>query len=116
MSSFTGMISLTVIEATGLKPVTLPGGKVLTVMEPYCVIDLDDFFFGATTPKSKTSNPVWGEEIEEAVEDVQRLQLAVFHSSTIPPDNFIAHACIMIEDLMQLVRQGHDEHEVRLGN
>jgi len=114
MSSFTGVVRLTVIEATGLKPVTVPGGKVLSVMEPYCVIDFDDFFFGATSTKSKTSNPVWGEAIEETVEDSQRLQLTVFHSSTIPPDNFIAHAHIMVEDLMELVRQGHDEHEVSM--
>ena len=112
MSSFTGVVRLTVIEATGLKPVTVPGGKVLSVMEPYCVIDFDDFYFGATSTKSKTSNPVWGEAIEETVEDSQRLQLTVFHSSTIGSDNFIAHAHIMVEDLMELVRQGHDEHEV----
>lgn len=60
MSSFTGMIRLTVIEATGLKPVNLPGGKVLTVMEPYCVIDFDDFFFGATTPKSMYGSLTFG--------------------------------------------------------
>lgn len=110
--TFTGMVSLTVIEATGLKPMTLPGGKVLSAMDPYVAIDFDDFYFGKTAAKPKTTSPVWGEVIEESVEDAQRMQLTLFHSSTIPPDNFIAHVQIMVSELMALVQQGHDEHEV----
>ena len=111
-SQFTGMVHLTVIEATGLKPVTLPGGKILSVIDPYCVIDFDDFYFGKTTAKPKTSSPVWGEVIEESVEDVRLMQLAVFHSATIPPDPFIAHTQVLVKELLDLVQQGHDEHEV----
>ena len=110
--TFTGRIKLTVIEATGLKPLTLPGGKVLSIMDPYGVVDLDDIYFGQTSAKPKTTNPVWGEVLEEDVEDVQRLQVTIFHSSTIPPDPFIAHAQVMVSELMALVRQGCDEHEV----
>ena len=111
-STFTGMVALTVIEATGLKPTTLPGGNVLSVMNPYCVIDFDDLLFGRTAAKSKTSNPIWGEPIEESVEDAERMSLAVFHSSTIPPDNFLAHVQIDVAELMLLIQQGHEEHEV----
>ena len=110
---FTGMVSLTMIEATGLRPVTLPGGKTLSVMDPYCVIDFDDFYFGTTAAKPKTSNPVWGDVLEESVEDAERMQVAIFHNSTIPPDSFIAHVQIGVAELMSLVQQGHDELEVR---
>lgn len=108
------MVALTVIEATGLKPTTLPGGNVLSVMNPYCVIDFDDLLFGRTAAKSKTSNPIWGEPIEESVEDAERMSLAVFHSSTIPPDNFLAHVQIDVAELMLLIQQGHEEHEYKL--
>ena len=101
-----------VIEATGLKPVTLPGGKVLTVMDPYCVIDFDDIYFGRTNQKKSTTCPVWGETIEESIEDAQRMQITLFHSSLIPPDKFIAHSQIYVYELLQLTQGGHEEHEV----
>lgn len=110
--TFTGRVKLTLIEATGLKPVTLPGGKVLSVMDPYGVVDFDDIYFGRTPSKPKTTCPVWGEVIEEEVEDAQRMQITIFHSSTIPPDPFIAHAQVMVAELRGLVREGCDEHEV----
>lgn len=110
--SFTGMAMIHVIEATGLKPVTLPGGKVLTVMDPYCVIDFDDIYFGRTNNKKATTCPVWGETLEESIEDAQRMQITLFHSSLIPPDNFIAHSQISVAELLQLTQGGHEEHEV----
>ena len=111
--TFTGSVRLTIIEATGLKPTTLPGGKILSIMDPYSVIDFDDIYFGKTGSRPKTCSPVWGETMEESVEDAQRMQITVFHSSTIPPDPFIAHAQVMVSELMALVQQGCDEHEVR---
>ena len=110
--SFTGMITLTIIEATGLKPTTLPGGKILSVMDPYTVVDFDDIYFGKTSAKAKTSNPVWGEPIDESVEDAQRMQLIIFHKSTIPPDPFIAHVQVDVGEMLDLYQQGHEEHEV----
>lgn len=110
--SFTGMAMIHIIEATGLKPVTLPGGKVLTVMDPYCVIDFDDIYFGRTNNKKATTSPVWGETLEESIEDAQRMQITLFHSSLIPPDNFIAHSQIYVSELLQLTHGGHEEHEV----
>lgn len=110
--TFTGMAMIHIIEATGLKPVTLPGGKLLTVMDPYCVIDFDDIYFGRTNNKKATSSPVWGETLEESIEDAQRMQITLFHSSLIPPDNFIAHSQIYVSELLQLTQGGHEEHEV----
>lgn len=112
--SFTGMITLTIIEATGLKPTTLPGGKILSVMDPYTVVDFDDIYFGKTSAKAKTSNPVWGEPIDESVEDAQRMQLIIFHKSTIPPDPFIAHVQVDVGEMLDLYQQGHEEHEYNL--
>jgi len=111
-ASFTGSVSIHIIEATGLRAVTLPGGKTLAIMDPYVVIDFDNIFFGRTLAKPKTVNPVWGETLTESVDDVQMLQFTLFHSSLIPPDNFIAHAQIYISEMMQLNQQGHEEHEV----
>jgi novel protein kinase C epsilon type len=114
--SFRGMVSVTVIEATGLKPVTRPGGSVLTVdnMNPYAVIDFDDFYFGKTNSRKGTSNPIWGEIIEESVEDVQRMQVTLFSASSIPPDTFLAHVMIQTSELRSFTRQGFDEHEYKL--
>ncbi|CAI8055548.1 Protein kinase C epsilon type [Geodia barretti] len=114
--SFRGMVSVTVIEATGLKPVTRPGGSVLTVdnMNPYAVIDFDDFYFGKTNSRKGTSNPIWGEIIEESVEDAQRMQVTLFSASSIPPDTFLAHVMIETSELRSFTRQGFDEHEYKL--
>lgn len=99
---FTGMVNMTILEAKNLKTVTLPGGFQLSSkdMDPYCVVDFDDFYFGRTTHKNKTSCPVWNESFEEPVEDAARLQVTVFHQSTIPPDPFIAHLQVEVVDLI----------------
>ena len=104
-SPFNGMVSLTVLEAQNLKSITLPGGFQLanTAMDPYCVIDFDDFFFGRSTAKTRTPCPVWNETFEEPVEDAVIMQLAVFHKSTIPPDPFIAHVQIDVSEMMKAV-------------
>ena len=99
--NFTGTISLTVLEASGLKPVTLPGGfqLVSTAMDPYLVVDVDDVFFSKTNPKTKTPCPVWNETCEEDVEDAEVMQMTVFHKSTIPPHPFIAHVQFTLSEL-----------------
>lgn len=95
-----------------MKPVTLPGGKILSIMDPYCVVDFDDFYFGQTSAKKQTVCPVWGETLDDSVEDSQCMQLTLFHSSTIPPDNFVAHVLINVAELEQLCEEGHGEHQV----
>ena len=109
---FSGSVMIHIIEATGLKPVTLPGGKLLSIMDPYCVVDFDDFYFGQTSSKKQTISPVWGETLDDTVEDSQRIQLTIFNSSTIPPDNFIAHTQIEVSELESLSEKGHGEHQV----
>lgn len=112
--AFRGMVSMTLIEATGLQPVVKQGGSILTVdnMNPYAVVDFDDIYFGKTSSRKGTSNPIWGEIIEESVEDAQRLQITLFSSAAIPPDNFLAHIQIKTSELRSFTRQGFDEHEV----
>ena len=102
---FNGVVSLTILEAQNLKTVTLPGGFQLlnTAMDPYCVVDFDDFFFGRTMAKTRTPCPVWNETFEEQVEDGARIQFTVFHKSTIPPDPFIAHVVLNVSELLHSV-------------
>ena len=111
--TFTGLVSITILEALNLKSVTLPGGYRLSNkdFDPYCVIDFDDFYFGRTTHKTKTYCPVWNEFIEEPVEDGALMQIAVFSASTIPPDPFIAHVQVEVSELL---KSKEDEFTVRL--
>ena len=104
---FNGVVSLTILEAQNLKSVTLPGGFNLqnTAMDPYCVVDFDDFFFGITTAKTKTPCPVWNEVFEEQVENGVKMQLTVFHKTTIPPDPFVSHCVLSVSDLLNSVEE-----------
>ena len=99
--TFTGLVSMTILEAQNLKSVTLPGGHKLSNkdFDPYCVVDFDDIYFGKTTHKTNTYCPVWNELVEEPVEDASRMQIALFHASRIPPDPFIAHVQVPVSDI-----------------
>ena len=112
-AGFRGGITLTVVEASGLKPVNLPGGKVLAIYDPFVIADFDDIHFGETTAKQKTTCPVWGEVLEGNVQDVSTLQLTVFHRSTLPPDEFLAHAVVDVSELRDKSKTGQDDFEVR---
>lgn len=99
---FTGQVSLTILEAQNLKSVTR--GRIVlqnTVMDPYCVVDFDHYFFGNTAAKTKTPCPVWNESFEEEVENAVKMQLTVFHKSTIPPHPFIAHCFLSVSELIK---------------
>lgn len=100
-SGFSGSINLTVIEANDLQPISLPGGRKLDKMDPYAVIDFDEIYFGSTTSKAKTSNPYWMEEFVEDVHDAIRLGVTIFHKSIVPPDPFIAHVQVPLDELME---------------
>ncbi|XP_064403529.1 calcium-independent protein kinase C-like isoform X2 [Halichondria panicea] len=113
-NSFTGVASIHIIEATGLRPVALPGGKTLSIMDPYVVVDFNNIFFGRTVARKQTVNPIWGETLTESVTDAQMMQFTLFHNSLIPPDRFLAHAQIYVSEMMQLNQQGHEEHEYGL--
>lgn len=110
--SFTGLVSMTILEAQSLKSVILPGGVKLANkdFDPYCVVDFDDIYFGRTSHKTNTYCPVWNELIEEPVEDASRMQIALFHASTIPPDPFIAHVQVPVAEI-RLTKE--DEFTVR---
>ncbi|KAL5464107.1 hypothetical protein EMCRGX_G033073 [Ephydatia muelleri] len=110
-SGFRGVVTLTVVEASELKPVNLPGGKVLAVMDPFVVADFDEILFGETSAKQRTTCPVWGEVLEGSVQDVTSLQLTVFHKSTLPPDEFLAHAVIDVAELRDKTKTGQDDFE-----
>ena len=99
---FNGVVSITLLEAQNLKTITNRRGFQLqsTAMDPYCAIDFDDFFFGITTVKTKTPCPVWNELFEEQVQNGAKMQLTVFHKSTIPPDPFVAHCVLNVSELL----------------
>jgi len=98
---FTGTINITVIEASDLQPIHLAGGRKLEKMDPYAVVDFDEIYFGSTTAKSKTSNPYWMEEFGEDVHDATVLGVTIFHKSIVPPDPFIAHVQVPLEQLTE---------------
>ncbi len=98
---FNGGVSLTILEAQNLKSVSRGRYNLQnTDMDPYCVVDFDDVFFGITTAKTKTPCPVWNEVFEEQVENGVKMQLTVFHKSTIPPDPFVSHCVLSVSDLL----------------
>ena len=98
---FTGSINLTVIEASDLQPILLPGGRKLDKMDPYAVIDFDEIYFGSTTSKTRTSSPYWMEEFAEDVHDATLLGVTIFHKSIVPPDPFIAHVQVPLDQLTE---------------
>ncbi|XP_065920460.1 calcium-independent protein kinase C-like [Dysidea avara] len=98
---FTGTINITVIESTNLQPIPLAGGRKLEKMDPYAVVDFDEIYFGSTTAKSKTTNPYWMEEFAEDVHDATVLGVTIFHKSIVPPDPFIAHVQVPLEQLTE---------------
>ena len=99
--SYTGYMSLSILEAKDLpQKIPLPGGLVLTSIDPYLVVAVDKAPFGETKPKPKTFAPVWREDMESFVLNAAALEFTIFHKKTVPPDAFVANTVIDIEEIM----------------
>ncbi len=110
MVVFNGTIRMRVCEAVDLKPTDFStrhsvsskdSKKGVTVIDPYIIITVDDQHVGRTTTKQKTVKPSWNEDFDSKVQNGENVLLTVYHSSIIPPDDFVANCTVPIEDLLQ---------------
>ena len=107
---FNGTVDLEILQASDLKPITITGGRVLPVFDSYVVVDFDEVYFCKTVNKPKSVNPTWREHFTEDVTDAEMMTFTLFHKAVVPPDPFIAHARIPVEEL---VTSRKDVYEVR---
>lgn len=103
MVYFNGSLRVRVIEGADLKPTDLltrnPIGPRLMTLDPYVAVDVDEVEVGRTAIKPKTLSPKWGEEMCSEVVNGQMLGLTVYHSSSLPPDGYVANASIAFDQL-----------------
>ena len=105
MVFFNGAVKLKVCEATDLRPTEFATrhqmglNKTSAAIDPYIAIDVDETHVARTTTKQRTVKPVWNEDFTTEVHNGQAIGLTVFHSATIPPDEFVANCTVALEDL-----------------
>jgi novel protein kinase C epsilon type len=100
MKSYTGNLKFKVLEASDLKPPTLPGGIVLSSIEAYVVVSIDDILYGQTKPKDKTLSPLWNEEFEAEIYRGEQLQVTLFHNALVGSDPFVASVRVPLEEVL----------------
>ncbi|XP_078464601.1 protein kinase C epsilon type-like [Lampetra planeri] len=71
------------------------------LLDPYVALNVDDLHVGQTQTRQRTSCPRWDEEFVTQVCEGQRMELAVFHDTTIGYDDFVANCTISFEELLQ---------------
>ena len=103
MVYFNGSLRVRVIEGADLKPTDFltrnPLGPRLMTLDPYVTVDVYEVEFGRTTIKQKTLSPKWGEEMSSEVVNGQMLGLTVYHSSSLPPDDYVANTTLTFDQL-----------------
>ena len=105
--TFSGTLHVKILEASALKPPTIPGGITLTTIDPYVRVSYDDIFLEQTKSKDKTTNPLWNEEIEGKLYRAENLEITVFHKSLVPPEPFVANVSIPFEEILSGSEKGH---------
>lgn len=103
-SLFNGGVRVKVLEAENLKPTdysTRIFSNTAFIISPYITLDLDEAVpIGRTQTRHRTQNPVFNEEFcVQDVHDAHLLNVTVFHSSVVPPDEFVANCSISVHDL-----------------
>lgn len=106
---FTGTVDLEILAATDLKPITITGGRTLGIFDPFVVVDFDEIFFCQTIAKAKTLSPTWREHFTEDVQDAEWMTFTLFHKAVVPPDPFIGHIRIQLDELFAA---GKEQFEV----
>ena len=107
---FTGSVKLKVLEARDLKPAMLAQRRVKSI-DPYVSVHVDDVHIAQTSPKPKTSTPIWNEEFESEIENGETLGITVFHNAIMPPDPFLANSSVPLEEI---INSGTSDIWVRL--
>ncbi|CAM9826427.1 unnamed protein product [Lampetra fluviatilis] len=106
MVLFSGSLRVRVREAAELKPTPWSLrhsalNQQRPLLDPYVALNVDDLHVGQTQTRQRTSCPRWDEEFVTQVCEGQRMELAVFHDTTIGYDDFVANCTISFEELLQ---------------
>ncbi|TRY95558.1 hypothetical protein DNTS_001637 [Danionella cerebrum] len=100
---FNGLLRLKIGEAVDLKPTTISARNTFhkkAHLDPYVVVKIDNAKLIQTTTKTKTNKPNFNEEFCQKISNGKELELAVFHSTSIGYDSFLANYRIQLEDLI----------------
>lgn len=75
-------------------------------VDPYVMIDVDEVFVERTTTKAKVRDPEWNETFStDLLRSAEEIGFTVFHSATVPPDDFIANTKFPLADLISKAEQ-----------
>jgi novel protein kinase C epsilon type len=103
---FDGSAKIRVIEAENLKP-TNHSTRIFQnssfQLSPYINLDIDDLPVGRTTTKHRCTNPSFNENFTYEVNSGNMISFTVFHSSALPPDEFVANCSISLSDMKSSV-------------
>ncbi|KAL1254622.1 hypothetical protein QQF64_016851 [Cirrhinus molitorella] len=101
---FNGYMRLRIGEAVDLKPTTYSTRHTFSkkiVLDPYIVVKVDNLKVGQTDTKAKTNKPAFNHELCPYITNGKELELAVFHSTPIGFDDFVANYRIQLEELIR---------------
>jgi len=104
MAGFSGVMKLRVIEALelDLKHIRSQFGTGrLTSIDPYLQVNIDDENIARTAAKSKTLSPFWNEEFTATLHNAKSLNLTVFHSAVVGPNQFVANISVPLQDIIR---------------
>ena len=57
---------------------------------------------GKTSAKARSSDPNWNEVFILYISSGHKISLTIFHKAMVPPDPFIAHADLDLDEMMQM--------------
>ncbi|XP_051511726.1 protein kinase C eta type-like isoform X2 [Myxocyprinus asiaticus] len=101
---FNGYLRLIIREAVDLKPTTFSTRHTFqrkAHLDPYIIVKVDDVKVGQTATQSKTSKPTFNNEFCPYISNGKEMELAVFHSTPIGYDDFVANCRIHLEELIK---------------
>ncbi len=98
--TFTGVMKLKIVEATGLKPPNATGNR-LQHIDPYCQIQIDETPVARTTAKLDTVEPKWGEEFETSCHRGRCMELGIFHKELVGDGAYVASVSVPFADFIE---------------
>ncbi|XP_051500569.1 protein kinase C, eta, b [Myxocyprinus asiaticus] len=101
---FNGYLRLRIGESVGLKPTISSTRHTLqrkVHLDPYIVVKVDSVKVGQTATHSKTNKPNFNEEFCPYISNGKELEVAVFHSTPIGYDDFVANYRIQLDELIK---------------
>ena len=103
MEGFTGVVKLKIIEAMDLEQVAVRSQVVtsmLTNIEPYIRISVDDEVVAKTTTKAKGAPMIWNEDFSESLQNAKSMTIMIFHSTYVGEGTFVAEQKLSLSDIM----------------